>query len=1502
MTFSSLSEPFIRRPVATSLMTVGIALAGAVAYRFLPVSPLPQVEFPTINVQAGLPGASPETMASSVATPLERQFGRIAGITEMTSSSGSGSTQVTLQFDLSRNIDAAARDVQAAINAARGQLPANLPGNPSYKKANPADAPIMLLALTSDTVERARMYDVASTILQQKLAELRGVGQVVVGGGALPAVRVELDPAAVYDSGLALEDVRTALAAANANRPKGDVGDDKRLWSVTTSDQLLKAAEYEPLVISAHGSAAVRLADIARVTDSVEDLHATGLANGKPAIILIIFRQPGANIIETVDRIRGVLPQLRASLPHGVELQVMIDATRTIRASVRDVEITLLIAIGLVVLVVFAFLRSARSTFIPSVAVPISLIGTFGVMYLLGYSIDNLSLMALTVATGFVVDDAIVVVENVTRHLEEGRTPLDAALIGAREIGFTVVSISLSLIAVFIPILFMGGIIGRLFREFAVTLSVAIAVSLVVSLTTTPMMCAMLLRPHGTTRQGRLAAAGERAFDFILRVYGRGLDWVLRHQPLTLAVTLLTMAGTAALYVVVPKGFFPQQDTGRMNGSLVADQDASFQATNKKLSALVATVMKDPAIESAAGFIGGSSNTGRVFVGLKPTSERTATPDQVIARLRGKLSGVPGATLYLQAVQDVRVGGRFGAAQYQYTLQGDDPDELSSWAPRVYAKLRSLPMLADVNTDQQNKGLRASLTIDRATASRLGITTQRIDDTLYDAFGQRQVSTMYTQLNQYHVVMQVDEKLWQNPDGLKSIYIPSTDGGLVPLSAIARFGSGTAPLTVNHQGQFPAITISFNLPVGVALGTAITAIKRAESEIGLPSSIRGSFQGTAKEFQASLANEPILILAALLAVYVVLGILYESLIHPVTILSTLPSAGVGALLALLATNTELSVIALIGIILLIGIVKKNAILMIDFAIEAERSQGKSPEEAIRQACLLRFRPITMTTMAALLGGLPLAIGGGTGSELRRPLGIAIVGGLIFSQMLTLFTTPVVYLYLDRFRLAWGRLRGKAVLRPALFAVLALLLTACAVGPDYKRPPAPTPDAYKELPPGAQTLRPARPEDSHARGPWWEVYGDPELSTLEAQVDVSSQTIAQAEAEYRGARAAARLAHAGLYPTISTNPSVIRSKGVSRSTLTASSSPTTFYEVPVDFSWEADLFGRLRRTAEEGAAQAQASAADLEGVRLAMHAELAVDYFELRGLDAEAKLFDTTVDAYNVALELTKNRYAQGVASGVDVAQAETQLESTHAQATDLRLQRTQLEHAIAVLMGKPPSEFSLPPGQPLAEPPGVPVGLPSDLLEQRPDVAAAERRAAAANAAIGVAQAAYFPSLTLSASGGFASSALGDLFSLPSRFWSIGAAALETIFDGGRRRAAKNQAIAGYDASVAAYRESVLTALQQVEDNLAALRDLEVEASEQAKATAAAERALSLAQNRYKAGITSYLEVVVAQAVALGDERASVDLSVRRMVASVNLVQALGGGWNAEELRSGLQK
>ena len=1018
----SISTPFIRRPVATTLLTVALALLGGIAYQFLPVSPLPQVEFPTIQVQAGLPGASPETMASSVATPLERQFGRIAGITEMTSVSALGGTNITLQFDLGRNIDAAGRDVQAAINAARGDLPANLPNNPSYRKVNPADSPILILALTSKLIPRERMYDIASTVLQQKISQIQGVGQVFVWGGALPAVRVDVNPALLNAQGLGLADVRLAIAAANLNRPKGDLSNADTTWSIATTDQLMTAADYQPLIIRYRNGSAVRLADVAKVTDSVENVRNAGLANGVPAIMVPIFRQPDANIIDTVDRVKAILPQLQASLPPTMELKVLIDATRTIRASVRDVQIALSISILLVILVVFVFLRSWRSTLIPSVAVPISLIGTFGVMYILGYTIDNLSLMALTVATGFVVDDAIVVVENITRHLENGMQPMEAALHGAKEIGFTVISISISLIAVFIPILLMGGIVGRLFREFAVTLSVAIVISMVVSLTTTPMMCSRILRPHAEEKHGRIFQASERVFQRIMGHYETSLTWVLRHKFLTAMTWTATVATTLALYWFIPKGFFPQQDNGRITGSIQAAQDISFTSIEKLMGEYVTIVQADPSVENVMAFVGGG-NTGRLFAALKPNNQRNDTVDQIIARLRGKTAHIAGGTLFMQPVQDLRLGGRPSSTQYQYTLQGDDARELFEWAPKVLQKLKTVPQLADVNSDLQNKGLEASLVIDRMTASRLGITPQAIDSTLYDAFGQRFVSTIYTPLNQYHVVMEVDSPFMQTPDGLRHTYVRSTTGNLVPLSAFTRLERRNTALSVNHQGQLPSVTLSFNLPIGVALGDAVTAIDKAEQEIHLPATLRGSFMGTAQAFKASLANQPLLLLAALAAVYLVLGMLYESLIHPWTILSTLPSAGVGALLALLAFRMELTVIAFIGIILLIGIVKKNAILMIDFAIEVERREGTTPERAIFQACMLRFRPITMTTMAAMLGGLPLAIGMGTGSELRRPLGIAIVGGLLLSQLLTLYTTPVIYLYMDRFRLWVARIRA-----------------------------------------------------------------------------------------------------------------------------------------------------------------------------------------------------------------------------------------------------------------------------------------------------------------------------------------------------------------------------------------------------------------------------------------------------------------------------------------------
>jgi multidrug efflux pump len=1030
----NITEPFVRRPVATTLLTCGVTLAGAVAFGLLPVAPLPQVDFPTISVQAQLPGASPEVMAATVATPLERALGRIAGVTEMTSSSSLGNSRVTLQFDLSRDIDGAARDVQAAINAARSQLPTSLPHNPTYRKVNPADAPIMILALTSSTLDRGQMYDAASTVIAQKLSQVAGIGQVTVGGASLPAVRVELNPSSLNKYGIAFDDVRAALSAANANRPKGSVEQGERRWQILADDQAKKASQYIPLIVAYRNGAAVRLSDLGEVVDSVEDLRNAGSANGQPSVLVILYRQPNANIIETADRVRDLLPQLRASIPRAIELNVVLERTSTIRASLRDVERALSMAIGLVVLVVFLFLRNGRATLIPAVAVPVSLVATFGVMYLSGYSLDNLSLMALTIATGFVVDDAIVVLENVSRYIEQGMRPFDAALKGAREVGFTVLSMSLSLIAVFIPILLMGGIVGRLFREFAVTLSAAILVSLVVSLTTTPMMCARLLRAPRARKPGRLLAASERAFEWLLQEYRRSLSQALRHPRRMMLILAATVGLNVALYIHIPKGFFPQQDTGRMIGSIQADQGVSFQAMRQKLSDYIDIVRSDPAIESVVGFTGGASrNSGFMFMSLKPLKERKLTADQVVARLRPRIAQEPGSNLYLVPVQDIRVGGRQANAQYQFTLQADELSELRTWEPRVREALSQLPELTDVNTDQQDKGLQTTLVIDRPTAARLGITPKMIDTTLYEAFGQAQVSTIYSALNQYHVVMEVAPQYWQSPEALKDVYVLSPTKGQVPLSAIASFAPTTAPLAVNHQGQFVASTISFNLPVGVSLGDATNAIDDAMARIGVPTSVHGTFQGTARVFQASLASQPWLILAALITVYIVLGVLYESYVHPITILSTLPSAGVGAILALMLFHTEFSIIALIGVILLIGIVKKNAIMMIDFAIDAERREGKTPEEAIFQACMLRFRPIMMTTMAAMLGAAPLAIGFGEGSELRRPLGISIVGGLAVSQLLTLYTTPVVYLYLDRFRLWCLRMRGGGAGRAALEA-------------------------------------------------------------------------------------------------------------------------------------------------------------------------------------------------------------------------------------------------------------------------------------------------------------------------------------------------------------------------------------------------------------------------------------------------------------------------------------
>jgi hydrophobe/amphiphile efflux-1 (HAE1) family protein len=1026
----NISAPFIKRPVATTLLTLGLALTGVLAFHFLPVSPLPQVDFPTIQVSASLPGAEPETMATSVAAPLERQFARIAGVAEMTSASYRGITNIVLQFDLNRNIDGAARDVQAAINAAQSYLPASLPNRPTYRKVNPADAPILILALTSDTVTRPVIYDAASTILQQKIAQTEGVGTVFVGGGSLPAVRVELNPTAVHKYGIGLEDVRTFLSNTNANRPKGQLADGAKTREIRTNDQLFKADEYRDLIVAFRNGAPIRLGNLGEVQDSVEDVRAEGLVNGKTAVMVVIFRSPGANIIETVDRIRALIPQLEASIPQNINLSVVVDRSPPIRSSLRDVEHTLIISGILVILVVFAFLRNVRATLIPAVAIPVSLISTFGVMYLCGYSVDNLSLMALTIATGFVVDDAIVVIENITRYIEMGEPPLKAAFQGAREITFTVISMSASLVAVFIPLLLMGGMVGRLFREFSVTLSAAIAISLVVSLTTTPMMCAALLRPNKKQSHGAIYRASEKVFDLMRHAYDKSLGWALRHPRFMLTLMLSTLVINIVLFIYIPKGFFPEQDIGRITGIIQASQDISFQAMKQKLSEVVDIIRTDPEVTDVVGFTGGISgggagstvNTARMFITLKPFENRTHSARQVIARLRRRLAQVPGAPTYLQPVQDLRIGGMASSALYQFTLRGDNLEELNTWGPKVLQKLRTLPQLVDVNSDQQDKGLQSSLVIDRDSASRLGLTAQRIDDTLYDAFGQRQVSITYTPLNQYHVVMEVAPPYWQRPDTLRNIYVHSPNGAEVPLSAFTQYRPTSTSLSVNHLGQFPAITDSFNLARGVALGDAVNAIEAATKEMGLPSSIQGNFLGTAEAFKASLANEPYLILAALLAVYIVLGVLYESYIHPITILSTLPSAGVGALFTLMICRTELSIIAVIGIILLIGIVKKNGIMMVDFALQVERHEGKSSREAIYEACLLRFRPIMMTTMAALLGAMPLALGTGVGSELRRPLGLSIVGGLIFSQMLTLYTTPVIYLYLDRFRLWFNRQR------------------------------------------------------------------------------------------------------------------------------------------------------------------------------------------------------------------------------------------------------------------------------------------------------------------------------------------------------------------------------------------------------------------------------------------------------------------------------------------------
>jgi multidrug efflux pump len=1026
----SISEPFIRRPVATALLTVGLLLAGIVGYRQLPVSALPQVDYPTIVVSTMLPGASAETMSSAVTTPLERQFGQMPSLSSMTSVSSFGSSQITLVFTLERNIDAAEQDVQAAINAAATLLPRTLPAPPTYSKSNPADTPILTISVASDSLPLDQVDDYADSILAQKIAQVSGVGLVTINGGQKPAVRVQVDPAALAGAGLSLEDIRAVIVAANVNAPKGNIDGARLDYTLATNDQLYKAESFKPLIAAYKNGAPVRIFEIADVIDGVENAQLAGWANQSRAIILNVQRQPGANVIQTADRVKALLPQLRATLPQGIDVKILADRTETVRASVDDVQFTLVLTIFLVVAVIYVFLRSFWATIIPGVAVPLSLIGTFGVMYLCGYSLNNLSLMALTISTGFVVDDAIVMIENIARYIEAGDKPFDAAIKGASQIGFTIVSLTVSLVAVLIPLLFMGGIIGRLFREFAVTLSIAIGVSAVLSLTLTAMMCAHLLQPHEEQAQGYFARLFERGFDAMVRFYDRGLKVVLDHQKLTLLVTLGTVAFTVFLAIKVPKGFFPEQDTGVIAGVSEAPAEVSFQRMMELQRSLADVVMSDPDVTNVASFIGAdgtnaTTNSGRLNITLKPRSDRKAGADEIIRRLAPKLAQVEGITLYLQPVQDLQIDARVSRTQFQYTMEDADPNELRSFSPQLVAELKKSPLLRDVASDQDVGGLQMGVQIDRDTASRLGILPQNIDDTLYDAFGQRIVSTIFTQLNQYRVILEVKPEFQDRPEALDKLYVRSPAGDQVPLSALARFVPSRAPLSINHQGQFPSVTISFNLAEGASLGEAVEIIKQAGAAIGQPPGVHSDFAGTAQAFQQSLQSEPILILAALLTVYIVLGVLYESYIHPVTILSTLPSAGVGALLALMLCRTEFSIIALIGIILLIGIVKKNAIMMIDFALEAERDKGMSPRDAIYQACLLRFRPIMMTTMAALLGGLPLALGRGTGSELRRPLGISIVGGLIISQVLTLYTTPVIYLYMTRLG-RWLKRRSPAV--------------------------------------------------------------------------------------------------------------------------------------------------------------------------------------------------------------------------------------------------------------------------------------------------------------------------------------------------------------------------------------------------------------------------------------------------------------------------------------------
>jgi hydrophobe/amphiphile efflux-1 (HAE1) family protein/NodT family efflux transporter outer membrane factor (OMF) lipoprotein len=1486
---------FIQRPIATSLFMAGILFLGLSSYLQVPIAGVPQVDIPTISITTSLPGANAETIASSVTSPLERALSTLPGVSEMTSTSSYGSSSIQVQFDLSRSVDGAAVDVQQAINAAGSDLPKTLPHPPVFEKANPADALLMTIAVYSDTLPISQVDAYVENYLAPQIARVTGVGVVDYHGQQRPAVRVDIDPGQVAGLGLTLEDVRQRIATATVNGPKGTLSGTHQAVTLDASDQLSEAAGYAELILTQQRGASVRLKDVATVADSVEDVKQSAWLGSHQAVMIDVHKQPGYNLNETVTRVRQFLPSLERELPASVHLVPLQDRTQTIRASVRDVTLTLLTSCALVVLVVYAFLGTATATLIPAVAIPLSLFGTVAFLYVLGYTLDNVSLMALTVSVGFVVDDAIVMLENIARHVEEGAEPRTAALRGSAEIGFTILAMTISLIAVFIPLLFMGGIVGRVFHEFAYTAAIAILLSGVVSLTLTPVLCAQLLG-RGKARASRFARWSQAHFDRMAEAYAKGLRWVLAHQRVVFAIMLGTLAAATLLYVIVPKGFFPQQDNGLIVGVTEASADISYPAMLRDMQQLAALVREDDEIQNVYYWIEGdpSLNIGRMSVDLKPFGQRHSTVYEVLNRIQQRVARVPDITIHLQARQDLNIGARVTKTQFAYTLSDANLEELQDWAPKVLAALRTLPEIRDVEGDLQTTAPRVRIALNRDAMARLGVTVQSLDDTLYDAFGQRQVANYYTQVAVYRVILEVDPRFQLDEDALKLLYVPSTTGQPVPLGSFSTLERTPAPLTVSHDGLFPAVTLSFNLANGFALGQATDAITAKERSLSLPAGLTTTFTGSARAFQDSLASQPFLILAALVAIFIVLGALYESYIHPVTIMSTLPSAGIGGLLALMLLHYDFSLIALIGIILLIGIVKKNGIMMVDVAI-AEEAAGLTPEEAIYRACVLRFRPIMMTTLAALLGALPLAFGTGAGSELRRPLGIVMVGGLLLSQILTLYTTPVVYLYMDRLVQRMSGRKPVIAALPVLFC-LTVLLGGCAVGPNYHRPTTAPVDSFKE----ARDWKEAEPADTLERGPWWTLFDDPTLNQLESRIELANQNLRLAEAQYRQAHALAQESASTLWPVVAAAVGVTRSQQ-GNINLVGNNPPTpippsgqgleTQHTLQATASWEPDLWGGLRRALESGRAAEAASAADLASMRLSIQAELASDYFQLRTADETRELLEASTKAFERSLNITRAQYDAGVVSRSDVILAETQLKQTQAQAIDLAVGRAQLEHAIALLIGEAPAALSIAPEASPAKLPGIPVGLPSGLLERRPDVAAAERRVAAANAQIGVATAAFFPVLTLSAEAGYQGNTAAHWISSPNLFWSVGPALAQTLFDAGARRARLAQARASYDATVATYRETVLGSFRDVEDAVAALRVLEEESAVQDDVVSLAQKEVAVSLQQYKAGTVTYLNVVTAQATALANERAAVSIRGRRLLAAVALVRSLGGGW-----------